>query len=376
MRFLSVAALAACAFASYAGPSPAQTAPPPTASSAAPAAPAPAAPEIGKPRTWIVENHDRLVTVREKDGPPLFAQVIATDNLMAAITPTKDKKSIQITLKDANNKRLYAFPLPLVKHGTFSVSSDGSGSEGIANLAKSSGLAFSITPSSPTADTPQDDEKDDKYSGKGVLEIILGKDNFLVNAVMGDDKDKTVFARDGNKMTMTTFENGKVVDEKSGSVELDAQTESIKAVYAGQKLAAKFGGENKPITLRDEKGEITSKIVTKDGKDYTEFIIGERKIRVAGANMKFNIDDGVFVVKPEVVSPANTGGKLSGKPVAIKDEKGEYTFQFIEKNGNRYVEFIIGERKVLIQTESRAVNLDDGVPTLLPDTEAPAPTKP
>ena len=258
--------------------------------SASPPAVAPASAPLAKPRTWLVENHDRLVSVREKDGLPLFAQVITTPNVTVEVNFVHAKKSITLTLKDAKNKRLYEMTFPHVEHGSFKANFSAYGKD---SSTLDGGTSFTIISDADAAEERTDDD--------GKLVLVIGSDNLLLDGNLTSGTDRTHFERHGTQLTMTRFENGKQVEEAAATVNTDKGT--MVATHNGEEVASFLGGENKTVRIRDEKGEVTSRAIKQDGKDYTEFTIGDRKILVEGGNWHFELKDGVMTLSP---SPDNT----------------------------------------------------------------------
>ena len=241
------------------------------------------------------------MTVREKDGPPLFAQVITTDNVIIDIDDTAKKKGPVMSLSDANGKRFhsYKFPkFPQVDKAYMEFGFDAHKDEGGKII--SGGTYFTITPLAPVAP----DSKNTSEDIEATFHFIVGRDNIIVGGEAYLGKDHIVVTRQNLHIVATLFENGGKIGRPVADLNLDTDKGELSLALDGKELGSvKLGGENNPFTMRDEKGEITTRIVTKDGKEYTEFTIGERKVIVEGTNWKFSLKGGVMTLAPAVSSP-------------------------------------------------------------------------
>ena len=376
MRFLSFPAFAAFSFcAACAAPAPAQTAPP-KAQAAPPSRPA--APDaLGKPRTWIVENHNRTVSLREQGGKTLFSKKITTDNVTAEVSLDSARKGkIILTLKEAAGKKLYTFLFPRPEHGSFGfeffAKGDGKDASGKPK-ATSSGSSFSITPGAAP------DEPEDDTGNKALLTLVIGPDNLLSSGSLVSGSDRTVFVRKGLKMTATSYKDGVQTDEQSFEINLDpdgAKGVSGTLIANGKETTfATIGGDNDAAVLRDEKGEVSAQVIKEDGKEYVVFTMGERKLRMEGANYKIDLKDGIVTITPDsIASPTEGGDDFTGESVVMRDEKGEVSIRGIRKSGKDYTDITMGGRTILVEGKRNTYTFNKGVVMLKTDA-APDPAK-
>lgn len=270
-----------------------------------PTATAPASAPVVKPRTWLVDNKDRLVTVREKDGSPLFAQVITTPNVTVLINMAGNTQKITITLKDGNGKSLYKMPFPLVKRGNFNFAF--TANEDPKTHEKTGGTSFTITPAAPGTEETEDTNN----SGHAKMVFVLGDDNWIQSGDVKYDNNHIVLARHDTRITMTNYVDGKKTGDQF--FEVDTQKNTGRVVSEGKEVGSfKYDSNTAVGVVRDVKGEIAWKAVKRDGKDYTELTLGERKILLEGGNWSFTSKEGDVFIQKTDPAVATTPAAIEG----------------------------------------------------------------
>lgn len=217
-----------------------------------------------------ITNTGKLVSVREKDGAYLFAQVIATPDLHIGISKDEKARVIEVTLRDANKKSLWKTSLGDGGHGSFEF--------GWVKSEKAySGVTLSVTPGDAPAEKT-------RSGGPAKGNIVLGSDNILSQARFNTDDGEMRMERQGDAILVLGDEDGKTIEK----ARLTLNADKIPVRLSAGDTEVSFEGKDKSIlAVKNEMGTIRFRTETRDGKSYLVLDLGNRKIFVEGADYKF-----------------------------------------------------------------------------------------
>lgn len=234
-------------------------------------------------RKYSINYKDNLFSIREEGGPYLFAQTLQSPTATACFDIDGVHPAVKVSLQDAKGSKLWSSDLsdPILRRGMFNAKWNADG-----------GIMLDLTREAT------DNTEDQEPGPKGHIIFTLRSDNVFLNGELKAGKDGARFQRlaDGNGIEVLTYADGKPGDKTVLHFDPKNPT-SVTAEVNGQQVASiNTDTKNSTVTLTDASGAVTLRTLKRDGKDYTEVQLGERRLLIEGGSINAQSKDGVIVL--------------------------------------------------------------------------------
>lgn len=213
--------------------------------------------------TYIVNNHNQTVTVKDGSGGTLFSRHISTPNVIALLTRNAPATGASVptlpprfTVEDANGLRLWSATIPLASPMRFHWNFD----------TGDPGTRFSFAHS----DTPANASPDASGPPPKQLAVTLGGDGSPLN-----------FKVDDKTYPFTRSPNGFSMDTPAGKIEAKTTVQGIAVTGpsgSGASIAFNKNGKGGTMTINGETIPLT--VVKLNGKEYSSFPWNGHTVRV------------------------------------------------------------------------------------------------
>ncbi|RYF49804.1 MAG: hypothetical protein EOO38_07100 [Cytophagaceae bacterium] len=236
----------------------------------------------GKQNTSLqIDNKNGLITVKDKDAAPLFAQVIATKKLKIVLSTEAKSLKLKVTLRDETGKKLWETRIGSNTPDTFSFQWK-EGKDG------GEGIVLSLTSKEGKQAESAAEEHD---ASKGL--IVLDDDGRIASADIfavedSPDGGGMHMERKGSKYVMYNYdEQGKRVE--AGSIDIDAaRTQTTFKV--GDQVYSIGSKDKDTVEVKDTVGSVKLGKVVKNGKTYIVMDLGDRHIFIEGTAYEVKSD--------------------------------------------------------------------------------------